>query len=65
VRYATGRIYLKTYSYTKFSILTMYLDSRREEILMGFYVRAGTWIDGIEILTSFGRVYGDAKGGIW
>jgi hypothetical protein len=44
----------------------MYLDSRRGEILMGFYVRASTWIDGIEILTSFGRksgVYGDAKGG--
>ncbi|KAN0070457.1 putative peptidase family domain containing protein [Elaphomyces granulatus] len=43
------------------------LDARRGEILMGFYVRAGTRIDGIEILTSFGRksgVYGDAKGGI-
>jgi hypothetical protein len=42
------------------------LDPRRGEILMGFYVRASTWIDGIEILTSFGRksgVYGDAKGG--
>jgi hypothetical protein len=37
-----GRIYPKTYSYTGFSILTMYLESRRGEILMGFYVRAGT-----------------------
>ena len=29
---------------------------------MGFYVRDGTWIDGSEILTSFGRksgLYGD------
>jgi hypothetical protein len=41
-------------------------DTRRGEILLGFYVRAGLWIDGIEILTSFGRksgVYGNAKGG--
>ena len=33
---------------------------------MGFYVRAGLWIDGIEILTSLGRrsgVYGNPKGG--
>lgn len=42
------------------------IDTRRGEILLGFYVRAGLWIDGIEILTSFGRksgVYGNAKGG--
>ncbi|CRG85942.1 hypothetical protein PISL3812_02945 [Talaromyces islandicus] len=41
-------------------------DTRRGEILLGFYVRAGLWIDGIEILTSFGRksgIYGNAKGG--
>ncbi|KAJ5293916.1 hypothetical protein PENANT_c009G08065 [Penicillium antarcticum] len=41
-------------------------DVRRGEILLGFYVRAGLWIDGIEILTSLGRksgVYGNAVGG--
>lgn len=41
-------------------------DTRRGEILLGFYVRAGLWIDGIEILTSQGRksgVYGNAQGG--
>lgn len=44
----------------------MVLDTRRGEILLGFYVRAGLWIDGIEILTSLGRksgVYGNAHGG--
>ena len=33
---------------------------------MGFYVRAGLWIDGLEILTSTGRrsgVFGNANGG--
>ncbi|PKY08089.1 jacalin-like lectin domain-containing protein [Aspergillus campestris IBT 28561] len=42
------------------------LDTRRGEILLGFYVRAGAWIDGIEILTSLGRksgIYGNAHGG--
>ncbi|KAJ5182075.1 hypothetical protein N7449_012222 [Penicillium cf. viridicatum] len=42
------------------------LDTRRGEILLGFYVRAGLWIDGIEILTSLGRksgIYGNATGG--
>jgi hypothetical protein len=42
------------------------LDTRRGEILLGFYVRAGLWIDGIEILTSLGRksgIYGNALGG--
>lgn len=42
------------------------LDTRRGEILLGFYVRAGLWIDGIEILTSLGRksgIYGNAEGG--
>lgn len=41
-------------------------DTRRGEILLGFYVRAGAWIDGIEILTSLGRksgVYGNENGG--
>jgi hypothetical protein len=41
-------------------------DTRRGEHLLGFYVRAGLWIDGIEIITSFGRksgVYGNATGG--
>lgn len=42
------------------------IDTRRGEILLGFYLRAGIWIDGIEILTSLGRrsgVYGNANGG--
>lgn len=41
-------------------------DTRRGEILLGFYIRAGQWIDGIEILTSQGRksgVFGNAHGG--
>jgi hypothetical protein len=49
----------KTYSYAGFSTLkSTYLDSHRGEILMGFNVKAGAWIDGIEILTSFGRKSG-------
>ncbi|KAL2831067.1 putative peptidase family-domain-containing protein [Aspergillus cavernicola] len=42
------------------------LDTRRGEILLGFYVRAGHWIDAIEVLTSLGRksgVFGNASGG--
>ncbi|OJJ00486.1 hypothetical protein ASPVEDRAFT_51663 [Aspergillus versicolor CBS 583.65] len=42
------------------------LDTRRGEILLGFYVRAGHWIDAIEVLTSLGRksgVFGNATGG--
>jgi hypothetical protein len=42
------------------------LDTRRGESILGFYVRAGLWIDGIEILTSLGRksgVFGNANGG--
>ena len=41
-------------------------DTRRGEMLLGFTIRAGLWIDGIEILTSHGRrsgIYGNAKGG--
>lgn len=41
-------------------------DTRRGEIILGFYVRAGAWVDGIEILTSQGRksgIYGNASGG--
>ncbi|KKK13014.1 zinc metalloprotein [Aspergillus rambellii] len=42
------------------------LDTRRGEILLGFYIRAGEWIDAIEILTSLGRksgIFGNARGG--
>ncbi|KAK5721479.1 hypothetical protein LTR15_006067 [Elasticomyces elasticus] len=42
------------------------LDTRRGEMLLGFYLRAGAWIDGVQILTSIGRrsaVYGNATGG--
>jgi hypothetical protein len=36
------------------------------ETILGFYLRAGAWIDGIQILTSAGRkseIYGNATGG--
>ncbi|EXJ67168.1 uncharacterized protein A1O5_09815 [Cladophialophora psammophila CBS 110553] len=42
------------------------LDTRRGETILGFYLRAGLWIDGIEILTSTGRrsgIFGNATGG--
>jgi hypothetical protein len=42
------------------------LDTRRGEILMGFYLRAGLWIDGLQILTSLGRrseIFGNPNGG--
>ncbi|KAK3070825.1 hypothetical protein LTS18_015004, partial [Coniosporium uncinatum] len=42
------------------------LDTRRGEAVMGFYLRDGVWIDGIQILTSTGRrseVYGNPTGG--
>ena len=42
------------------------LDHRRGEVIIGFYLRAGLWIDGIQILTSTGRrseVFGNANGG--
>ncbi|KAF2121971.1 putative peptidase family-domain-containing protein [Lophiotrema nucula] len=42
------------------------LDTRRGELLMGFSLRAGLWIDGLQILTSLGRKsewYGNPHGG--
>jgi hypothetical protein len=42
------------------------LDTRRGELLLGFALRAGLWIDGIQILTSLGRKsewFGNANGG--
>ncbi|KAK0936755.1 hypothetical protein LTR29_011708 [Friedmanniomyces endolithicus] len=42
------------------------LDTRRGEMLLGFYLRAGVWVDGVQILTSTGRrsaVFGNAMGG--
>jgi len=41
------------------------LDTRRGEVITGFYVRSGFWIDGIAIMTSLGRkspVYGQQSG---
>ena len=41
-------------------------DTRRGETILGFAVRAGAWIDGIEFLTSTGRrsgMYGNPNGG--
>ena len=41
-------------------------DTRKSEMLLGFYVRAGLWIDGIQILTTLGRkseIFGNANGG--
>lgn len=42
------------------------LDFRKGELLLGFYVRAGFWIDAVQILTTTGRrseVFGNANGG--
>ena len=42
------------------------LDTRRGETVIGFYLRAGVWVDGIQILTSNGRrseIFGNATGG--
>ncbi|KAL8973346.1 MAG: hypothetical protein Q9183_000039 [Haloplaca sp. 2 TL-2023] len=42
------------------------LDTRRGEVVMGFCLRSGLWIDGIEILTSLGRrsgMYGNPLAG--
>jgi hypothetical protein len=42
------------------------LDIRKGELLLGFALRAGLWIDGLQILTSLGRksaMYGNATGG--
>ncbi|PYH76742.1 hypothetical protein BO82DRAFT_295515 [Aspergillus uvarum CBS 121591] len=50
----------------KLQALMTELDTRRGEILLGFYIRAGHWIDAIEILTSQGRksgMFGNAQGG--
>ncbi|KAI9788203.1 MAG: hypothetical protein M1816_007055 [Peltula sp. TS41687] len=41
-------------------------DIRRGETIYGFYLRAGHWIDGIQILTTSGRksaIFGNPKGG--
>lgn len=42
------------------------LDTKMAETVIGFYLRAGFWIDGIQILTSTGRrseIFGNATGG--
>lgn len=42
------------------------LDTRRGELLMGFALRAGLWIDGLQILTTLGRKsewFGNSHGG--
>ncbi|KAK3320015.1 putative peptidase family-domain-containing protein [Cercophora scortea] len=42
------------------------MDIRRGEYITGFLVRAGFWIDGIQVLTSLGRrspMYGNPHGG--
>ena len=61
--FSLGMFYrgLQSHRFTYFG-----LDTRRGELLTGFYLRAGLWIDGIEILTSLGRrsgVYGNATAG--
>lgn len=41
-------------------------DIRRGEIISGFHVRAGVWIDGIQLLTNLGRrspIFGKTHGG--
>lgn len=42
------------------------LDTRKSEMLLGFHVRAGAWIDGIQIMTNTGRrsdFFGKTDGG--
>lgn len=42
------------------------LDTRRGETILGFYVRAGLWVDGIEVLTTLCRLsgyFGNLEGG--
>ncbi|CAO2656090.1 Nn.00g048930.m01.CDS01 [Neocucurbitaria sp. VM-36] len=42
------------------------LDTRKGELVLGFALRAGLWIDGIQILTTLGRKsdwFGNANGG--
>lgn len=48
------------------SLSVFALDTRKGELLFGFALRAGLWIDGIQILTNLGRKsewYGNATGG--
>ncbi|KAL1957969.1 hypothetical protein VTO42DRAFT_5361 [Malbranchea cinnamomea] len=43
------------------------LDTRRGEVILGFYVRFDRYLEGLEILTSLGRksgVYGSPSGGV-
>ncbi|RMY75826.1 hypothetical protein D0863_02340 [Hortaea werneckii] len=42
------------------------MDTRKGELVVGFYLRAGAWVDGVQILTNTGRkseVFGNASGG--
>lgn len=42
------------------------LDTKKAETVIGFFVRAGAWVDGLQVLTSTGRrseVFGNATGG--
>ncbi|KAJ9647144.1 hypothetical protein H2199_002130 [Coniosporium tulheliwenetii] len=42
------------------------LDTRKGETVMGFHLRAGLWIDGLQILTTLGRrseIFGNPTGG--
>jgi hypothetical protein len=42
------------------------IDTRRGELILGFYLRAGLWIDGLQIITNLGRrseIYGNPTGG--
>ncbi|WYZ34356.1 hypothetical protein EsH8_I_000632 [Colletotrichum jinshuiense] len=45
---------------------TFEFDIRRGEYISGFYIRSGSWIDAIQVLTSLGRrspMFGNAHGG--
>ncbi|MCJ1249415.1 hypothetical protein MMC30_006639 [Trapelia coarctata] len=51
---------------TKLVFTHIIADTRKSESLLGFYVRAGFWVDGIQILTSLGRrspIFGNPNGG--
>ena len=55
----------KLLEFTLDSLMSI-VDTRKGESVFGFYVRAGFWIDGIQILTTLGRrsaIFGNPTGG--
>lgn len=58
--------YSGDFYYSEAIVMLTLPDTRRGEVVMGFNLRSGLWIDGIEILTSLGRrsgMFGNPTGG--